>query len=245
MSEKRRDHEQPAAVAKLGWRYHHVGIPYTDPHPGEEHLDGLGVHVHGFQTSPYGIEWMRFDPHCRAPDAVRRVPHVAFEVDDLDEALRGKEVLIAPNAPSEGVRVAFILDEGAPVELLEFSAHGRDGAARAGKLRFDCIFYYVSDLDRSIGFYTSVLGFQLSSRDAVARFHVDGVLFELVPASDPEVFSGRGNGRLAVAVDEIEAAAAELRAKGVALSEVHEVSNGRLASFTDPDGNEMILWQYA
>jgi hypothetical protein len=63
---------------------------------------------------------MRYEPHCQVPDVVRTVPHVAFAVDDLDEALKGKEVLIQPNAPSAGVRVAFILDNGAPVELLEF-----------------------------------------------------------------------------------------------------------------------------
>jgi len=51
---------------------------------------------------------------------VRTVPHIAFAVDDLDEALKGKDVLIAPTAPSAGVRVAFILDDGAPVELLQF-----------------------------------------------------------------------------------------------------------------------------
>jgi len=68
MSENRCDHEQPVAVAKLGWRFHHVGIPYTAPHPEEKHLDHLGVHVRGFETSPYGIEWMRFDPQCRAPE---------------------------------------------------------------------------------------------------------------------------------------------------------------------------------
>jgi hypothetical protein len=76
--------------------------------------------VCGFDTSPYGIEWMRFDPHCPVPDIVKTVPHLAFVVDDLDAALEGKVVLIAPNAPSHGVRVAFILDDGAPVELMEF-----------------------------------------------------------------------------------------------------------------------------
>ncbi len=111
--------------------------------------------------------------------------------------------------------------------------------------RLDCVFYYVSDLDRAIQFYTTVFGFRLSSRDAVARFHLDGVLFELVPASDPQVLSGRGNARLTLAVDEIEDAARELRAKGVPVSDVHQVSNGRLVSLTDPDGNEIILWQYA
>lgn len=118
--QKRLSHEPPSATAKLGWRYHHLGIPHTQPRPDEQHLAHLGVHVVGFETSPFGIEWMRFEPHCRVPEIVRRVPHIAFAVDDLDEALKGREVLIPPNEPSAGIRVAFILDDGAPVELLQF-----------------------------------------------------------------------------------------------------------------------------
>ena len=125
--------------------YHHLGIPTTEPHPGERSLDRLKLHVAGFETSPYGIEWMRFDPDCPVPDLVRRVPHVAFEVDDLDAELAGKDLLIAPNSPSPGVRVAFIVDDGAPVELLEldaaakreFSRRGTDGGYRAPE-REDC-----------------------------------------------------------------------------------------------------------
>jgi len=45
---------------------------------------------------------------------------VAFVVDDLAQALAGKEILISPNSPSEGVTVAMILSDGVPVELLEF-----------------------------------------------------------------------------------------------------------------------------
>jgi hypothetical protein len=120
MAEQRRTDESPAAIAKLGWRYHHLGIPTEVPRAGEQHLEHLGIHVCGFETSPYGIEWMRFDAHCRVPDIVKTVPHLAFAVDDLEAALEGKEILIAPNAPSAGVRVAFILDDGAPVELLQF-----------------------------------------------------------------------------------------------------------------------------
>lgn len=119
-TKKRLNHEPPAATAKLGWRYHHLGIPHTQPRAGEHHLAHLGVHVTGFETSPYGIEWIRFEPHCDVPEIVKNVPHVAFAVDDLDEALQGREILIAPNEPSAGVRVAFILADGAPVELLQF-----------------------------------------------------------------------------------------------------------------------------
>jgi hypothetical protein len=48
-------------------------------------------------------------------------PALAFVVDNLDTALQGKQILIPPNSPSPGVRVAFILDDGAPIELLEFA----------------------------------------------------------------------------------------------------------------------------
>ena len=119
-SGKRLNHDPPAVTAKLGWRYHHIGIPHTQPRAREHHVGQLRVYVSGFETSPYGIEWIRFEPHCHVPEIVRIVPHIAFAVDDLDEALKGREILIAPTEPSVGVRVAFILDDGAPVELLEF-----------------------------------------------------------------------------------------------------------------------------
>lgn len=120
MTKKRRDHEPPEAVARRGWRYHHLGIPTTTPRPGEVYLPHLKVHVAGFETSPYGIEWMRFDPDCRVSEIVRTVPHIAFEVDDLEATLAGLGITAEISSPSEGVRVAMIVADGAPVELLEF-----------------------------------------------------------------------------------------------------------------------------
>jgi hypothetical protein len=52
-------------------------------------------------------------------DAGQSVPHVAFEVDDLAAAIKGKNVIILPNSPSPGVVVAFIEDNGAPIEFLQ------------------------------------------------------------------------------------------------------------------------------
>ena len=119
-SAKRRDCDPPAVIAKEGWRFHHIGIPTSVARPGETHLPWLKVNVSGFESSPYGVEWMRFDENAPYPDAVKSLPHVAFEVDDLARALEGKEILIAPNSPSPGVTVAMIIDGGAPIELLEF-----------------------------------------------------------------------------------------------------------------------------
>jgi hypothetical protein len=114
----------PILLALYGKRavrkYHHLGIPTTVRRENEMHLAGYKVFVSGYETSPYGIEWMRFEPDCALPEIVKTVPHVAFEVDDLASELAGKVILIPPNSPSEGVTVAFILDDGAPVEFLQF-----------------------------------------------------------------------------------------------------------------------------
>ena len=117
---KRQDHEPPPAIAKDGWRYHHLGIPTDIPRSGERYLEHLKIYVSGFDTSPYGIEWMRFDPDCPISELVRTVPHIAFEVDDLDSALEGKEILSPPGSPSKGVRAAMIVHDGVPIELIEF-----------------------------------------------------------------------------------------------------------------------------
>lgn len=117
---KRLKHEQPAVVTQHGWQYHHIGIPYIHPKPGETYYEHLKLAVLGFPTSPYGVEWVRFQDDCAVPEIVRNVAHVAFEVDDLKKALHNKEILIEPGAPSGGVHVAFILHDGAPIELMEF-----------------------------------------------------------------------------------------------------------------------------
>jgi ketosteroid isomerase-like protein len=101
-------------------KYHHLGIPTTTPREGEYYLEAADLHVYDYRHSPYGVEWIRFGPRSTSPDLVKTVAHVAFEVDDLEAALAGKDVIIPPSCPSEGVRVAFIADEGAPVELLQY-----------------------------------------------------------------------------------------------------------------------------
>lgn len=109
------------------------------------------------------------------------------------------------------------------------------------KYKFDAVFYYVSDLDRAVRFYEDALEMKVKSRDFVARFDIDGVLFELVPGQP----DGQGNARLCLAVDDIEAARRDLAARGVEVSAPERKSNGLLASLRDPDGNEICLWQYS
>lgn len=112
------------------------------------------------------------------------------------------------------------------------------------RLSFDCVFYYATDMDRAVEFYNKILGLKLTGRDSIARFDIDGVLFELVPAPAGSTLSGTGNARLCLEVGDIDRAVLELRERGVAAGEIEDVETGKLAFFEDPEGNEICLWQY-
>jgi hypothetical protein len=117
----RKFHEPPAAISEQGWRFHHVGIPTVTPRSGEHYLEELKVFASGFDTSAYGVEWLRFESDSPIPPLIRSVPHVAFEVDNLEVAIAGREIVLSPFSPFPGVRAAMILENGTPIEVLEFS----------------------------------------------------------------------------------------------------------------------------
>jgi len=102
-------------------RYHHIGIPTKTARADETYLAEYKLFISGYDDSPYGVEWMRFDPDCPLPEIVKTVPHVAFIVDDLEEEINGRKVIVEQNNPSRGVRTAFIVDNDVPVEFIEFS----------------------------------------------------------------------------------------------------------------------------
>ena len=122
MTRIRQDHELPESIVSWGWKYHHLGIPTKKRLPHEIYLPQFKFYVSGFNTSPFGIEWMRFEKDSPVSQLIRTVPHLAFEVDNLDYELANHDlkVITEPNSPGEGIRVAMIIHDGAPIELIEF-----------------------------------------------------------------------------------------------------------------------------
>ncbi len=102
-------------------KFNHIGIPTTESFEGEIDLPHLKMTVSDHEDNPYGIQWQRYWDDAPYPTLVQTIPHVAFEVDDLEDELRGKKVIIEPNSPSPGLVVAFVEINGAPVELMQFS----------------------------------------------------------------------------------------------------------------------------
>lgn len=124
MKKMRNDNELPKATDKWGWKFHHIGIPTKERKENEKYITELKFYVSGFDTSPFGIEWMRFENDSPIDSLIQNVAHIAFEVEDLSYELQKHnfKIITAPTQPSEGVKIAMIEHNGAPIELLEFSS---------------------------------------------------------------------------------------------------------------------------
>jgi catechol 2,3-dioxygenase-like lactoylglutathione lyase family enzyme len=99
-----------------------------------------------------------------------------------------------------------------------------------------------TDAERSRGFYVDTLGLRPD----------DGARFEFwvgetccgiwEPARLGMAFAPQKNGHLALHVDDVAAARAELEARGVTFSgETFDTGVCHMAFFTDPDGNDLML----
>lgn len=101
-------------------KINHFGVPTTTPQAGEFYVDGLKVHLTDFSKSENKIEFLRFEEGSCMPDLIQKVSHIAYEVPNLEEALKGKEVIVDPMVGGPGLKIAFIVEEGIPIELMCF-----------------------------------------------------------------------------------------------------------------------------
>jgi hypothetical protein len=133
MDTSRLDFEPPLSVEKWGWKYHHLGIPTNRIMPGEKYLPQFKLYVSGFSTSPFGVEWMRFEDDSPINPLIKTISHIAFTVDDLEKELRtrGLKIITEPNQPAEGITVAMIEHNGAPIELIEFRVEPSNGCSHS------------------------------------------------------------------------------------------------------------------
>lgn len=108
-------------ITRMKKEFHHIGIPTTAPQSNEIYLECIDFYITDASKSPHRIEWTRAAAACPFPDVLKTTAHVAYVVDNLDDALIGQQVIWPPFEPLQGIRAAFILDDGAPVEYLEIA----------------------------------------------------------------------------------------------------------------------------
>ena len=103
-------------------RFRHVGVITGQPQPGEIYVTQTKVHVTNPADHPYRVDYLRFELDSPVTGPVREQPHTAFAVDDLEAEIAGEQVLLGPFRAMEGLRVVFILKDGAVFEFMQFDA---------------------------------------------------------------------------------------------------------------------------
>jgi catechol 2,3-dioxygenase-like lactoylglutathione lyase family enzyme len=115
--------------------------------------------------------------------------------------------------------------------------------------RLELINVPVSDVDRSIAFYTELVGFNLDHDHDMGG----GIRFVQLtpPGSACSISIGTGLTQMSpgsleglqCVIDDAEAARAELAGRGVEVSDVQVFDWGSFVFFNDPDGNGWALQQ--
>lgn len=101
-------------------KFNHIGIPTSVEHADEVFNPDIGLYVTNFAESENRIEWLRFLEDSPMPDELKTTAHVAYEVDDLEAAMKGKKILLEPFNASESLKIAFVMEDEAPVELMQY-----------------------------------------------------------------------------------------------------------------------------
>jgi catechol 2,3-dioxygenase-like lactoylglutathione lyase family enzyme len=109
--------------------------------------------------------------------------------------------------------------------------------------RVDFVSFLTQDIQRAKQFYTDVLGLEMESEgESDMELRCGQVTLDIFdPSSIGQPFAPSPAG-LALRVPDVDAARAELEAKGVQFDgETIETSVCRQAWFKDPDGNSLML----
>jgi hypothetical protein len=109
-------------------RFDHVGIPTSESKAGARFLADDGVWLTNPRDHPLNVEWLRYAPTSRMPAELQEGVHIAYRVEDLDEALVGADVLVEPFVVGDGfARLAFVRSHGVVAELMEYADPAEQG----------------------------------------------------------------------------------------------------------------------
>lgn len=107
-------------------QFDHVGIFTSEQHANESWVPSTEVWVTNPRLHPARIEYIRARSVPEIPDSdiglwkLWHLPHIAFRVDRLDDALKGEEVILDPFEPADFVQAAFVHKDGAVIEYMEY-----------------------------------------------------------------------------------------------------------------------------
>ncbi len=108
--------------------FHHIGLPTHEPQPNESYVEDTKVWVTDPADHPYRVEFLRFADESPVTGLLRNMPHVAYRVDNISATIEDKEIILEPFTPMPGLSVAFVKEDGAVIEFMEFEGDATEFA---------------------------------------------------------------------------------------------------------------------
>ena len=100
--------------------YMHIGIPVKEPKPNMSHSEEMKLWLSNPDDYDYKIEYLVFEEGGPFPEIMQKNPHVAYKTDDMNPYLAdADEVVFGPVVAGPGARMAFVIKDGAIIELYE------------------------------------------------------------------------------------------------------------------------------
>jgi predicted enzyme related to lactoylglutathione lyase len=109
----------------------------------------------------------------------------------------------------------------------------------------DFVLVSATDFDRSVAFYGTTLGLPLSARYGEmpgAEFETGSLTIAVIRSDAFGIEAKANNHPIALQVDDVHAARAELESRGVQFKgDILDTGVCHMANFEDPDGNALML----
>lgn len=99
-------------------QYDHIGIPTREKRADLIYIPDLKLWTSDYEKDPFRVEWIFFEKDCQIHPLIQRIPHVGFQVKDIEKAVHGRKILMDICVYGHE-RMAFIEHNGAPIEFLE------------------------------------------------------------------------------------------------------------------------------
>jgi len=101
----------------MGYKFLHVGVPTTKVQPNEIYVEKMKLYKTEV-VSDFNIEYLRFQDGTPFPEVMHFNPHIAYEVDSIEEAAKGAKVIVEPIDLGHA-RICFIVKDNVIYELYQ------------------------------------------------------------------------------------------------------------------------------
>jgi len=106
-------------IRTVTYEYHHMGIPTKEIREGEKYSSKFKMYTSGGADTEFRIQYHRFEEDSPLHPLLKTVPHIAFKVNSITDAIKDKKVILGPYEPFPGFKVASIIEKGIPIEFIE------------------------------------------------------------------------------------------------------------------------------